>query len=96
MCPGSPLINMASKLLWGWKMELFLSREELKALVESCDVEGVDFEALWEECVPLFDDGLPLVSLDAMLFVHTKKIEDRVAALHSGTGPGLAAYKGAL
>ncbi|CAK9027095.1 unnamed protein product [Durusdinium trenchii] len=71
-------------------------KEELKALVESCDVEGVDFEALWEECVPLFDDGLPLVSLDAMLFVHTKKIEDRVAALHSGTGPGLAAYKGAL
>eukprot|EP00435_Cladocopium_sp_Y103_P045030 s2397_g12.t2 len=70
--------------------------DELRALVESCDVEGVDFDALWEESVPLFDDGLPLVSLDAMLFVHTKKLEDRVAALHTGTGPGLAAYKGAL
>eukprot|EP00434_Breviolum_minutum_P040105 symbB.v1.2.035633.t1/scaffold4575.1/size37795/1 len=71
-------------------------KDELRALVESCDVEGVDFDALWEECVPLFDDGLPLVSLDAMLFVRTKKLEDRVAALHTGTGPGLAAYKGAL
>lgn len=71
-------------------------KDELRALVESCDVEGVDFDALWDESVPLFDDGLPLVSLDAMLFVHTKKLEDRVAALHTGTGPGLAAYKGAL
>ncbi|CAJ1340560.1 unnamed protein product [Effrenium voratum] len=71
-------------------------KEELRALVDNCDVDGVDFDSLWEECVGLFDDGLPLVSLDAMLFVQTRRIEDRVASLHTGPGPGLAAYKGAL
>jgi len=67
-------------------------KEELRSLVEACNVSGMDFEALWDESMQLFDDGLPLVSLDAMLYKHTHRIEERVATLHSGAGPGLAAY----
>jgi len=67
-------------------------KEELRSLVENSGVEGVDFEELWEECLGLFDDGKPLVSLDAMLYIQTSKIDERVATLHSGPGPGLNAY----
>lgn len=70
-------------------------KEELRSLVEACNVPGIDFEVLWDECMQLFDDGLPLVSLDAMLYKHTHRIDERVATLHSGAGPGLAAYTAA-
>eukprot|EP00931_Biecheleriopsis_adriatica_P120297 TRINITY_DN95411_c0_g1_i1.p1 TRINITY_DN95411_c0_g1~~TRINITY_DN95411_c0_g1_i1.p1 ORF type:complete len:511 (-),score=100.76 TRINITY_DN95411_c0_g1_i1:155-1621(-) len=70
-------------------------KEELRSLVEACDVEGCDFDTLWDESVVLFDDGLPLVSLDALLYVQTQKIDKRVATLHSGSGPGLAHYTSA-
>eukprot|EP00439_Symbiodinium_sp_Y106_P000074 s404_g1.t1 len=64
------------------------SKDDLRDIAGACDVEGLDFNSVWDECVGLFDDGKPLVSLDAMLYVHTKRIEDRVAALHTGAGPG--------
>lgn len=67
-------------------------KEELRSLVEACNVPGIDFEALWDKCVQLFDDGLPLVSLDSMLYKHSHCIDERVATLHSGAGPGLAVY----
>lgn len=52
-------------------------REELKALV--CSFPGAgDFDELWYESLGLFDDGLPLVSLDAILFVQSGKIERQV------------------
>mmetsp|Transcript_460 Transcript_460/g.1162 ORF Transcript_460/g.1162 Transcript_460/m.1162 type:complete len:467 (-) Transcript_460:83-1483(-) len=53
-------------------------KEELRLLVENTNVEGVDFDSLWDEAVMLFDDGLPLVSLDAMLYLHSGVIEQRV------------------
>jgi hypothetical protein len=55
------------------------SREELEQLMQDVPLENVDFDSLWDESVKLFDDGLPLVSLDSMLFVHSRKIEHHVA-----------------
>lgn len=54
------------------------SREELQALMTNAPFEHLDFEGLWDESARLFDDGLPLVSLDAMLFAHSRRIEQRV------------------
>lgn len=55
-------------------------REELQEIVEKAVPGGdADFEALWDEAVSLFDDGHELASLDAILYVHSKKIDERVA-----------------
>jgi EF-hand domain-containing family member B len=67
-------------------------KEELRSLFESLNNDAVDFDSLWSEAVGLFDDRLPLVSLDVMLYLHSQKLEERVALMHSGSGPGLAAY----
>jgi len=97
-CSAAALLNPQRFVDRGVPDREFLVRrpkEELRSIVEATNVESVDFDALWDECVQLFDDGMPLVSLDAMLYVHTQKIDHRVATLHSGTGPGLAAYTAA-
>eukprot|EP00932_Pfiesteria_piscicida_P017445 SRR837773.4324.p1 GENE.SRR837773.4324~~SRR837773.4324.p1 ORF type:complete len:258 (-),score=85.31 SRR837773.4324:373-1038(-) len=54
------------------------SREDLEELVKSFPLGNVDFEELWEESLRLFDDGLPLVSLDAILYVQSGKIDHHV------------------
>eukprot|EP00401_Gymnodinium_catenatum_P083231 CAMPEP_0117616292 /NCGR_PEP_ID=MMETSP0784-20121206/84974_1 /TAXON_ID=39447 /ORGANISM="" /LENGTH=493 /DNA_ID=CAMNT_0005420043 /DNA_START=176 /DNA_END=1657 /DNA_ORIENTATION=+ len=55
-------------------------RDELEAVVNGVNYDlGEDFNDLWEEAVGLFDDGEPMVSLDALLFVHQKHIDDQVA-----------------
>jgi hypothetical protein len=55
-------------------------KEELASIVQSCNYDmGEDFESLWERGVELFDDGLPLVSLDALLYLHTQGIHDQVS-----------------
>lgn len=54
------------------------NREELEQLMQNVPLENVDFDALWEEGLNLFEDGLPLVSLDAMLYLHSRNIEHRV------------------
>jgi len=54
-------------------------KEELQELVERSAVDGVDFEDLWDKGLQLFDDGLPLVSLDALLYLQSGIIEERVA-----------------
>jgi len=59
-------------------------REELRAMVENVPMDGVDFDTLWEESMALFDDGQPMVSLDAMLFVQSRRIEHQVATTHNG------------
>lgn len=53
-------------------------KDELRALVRS-GMPGVDFEQLWTEALDLFDDDLPLVSLDALLYLQSGKIEQQVA-----------------
>jgi len=55
---------------------------------------GEDFDELFEECVGMFDDGLPLVSLDAMLFVHQQQIDNQVARrlAPSQSAPNLRAH----
>eukprot|EP00927_Polykrikos_kofoidii_P067928 TRINITY_DN63354_c0_g1_i1.p1 TRINITY_DN63354_c0_g1~~TRINITY_DN63354_c0_g1_i1.p1 ORF type:complete len:497 (+),score=72.12 TRINITY_DN63354_c0_g1_i1:169-1659(+) len=56
-------------------------REELRSIVNTVQYEmGEDFEDLFEEAVGLFDDGEPLVSLDALLYLHTRGIDKQVAA----------------
>jgi len=39
----------------------------------------MDFDEIWEEAVDLFDDGYPVASLDAFLFVYSKKIDGKVS-----------------
>merc|ERR1712217_197452 len=53
-------------------------KDELRVLVENVDLPNVDFENLWDRAIELFDDDLPLVSLDALLYVHTGVIEHHV------------------
>jgi len=53
-------------------------RQELEALVKTAPLEGVDFDSLFDEAQKLFDDGLPLVSLDSMLYLQSKRIEKSV------------------
>jgi len=53
-------------------------KDELKELVERSTVEGMDFDDLWDKGLQLFDDGLPLVSLDALLYLQSGIIEERV------------------
>jgi len=59
-------------------------REELEKLVQNAPVDNVDFESLWEEGLQLFDDGLPLVSLDAILYLHTQRIHHHVGTQMQG------------
>lgn len=55
-------------------------KAELQSIVESCDYDmQEDFDDLWDRAVELFDDGMPLVSLDALLYLHTHGIEKQVA-----------------
>jgi hypothetical protein len=71
------------------------TREELESLVNNCHYDmGEDFDELFEECVGMFDDGLPLVSLDAMLFVHQQQIDNQVARrlAPSASAPNLRAH----
>mmetsp|Transcript_128483 Transcript_128483/g.256665 ORF Transcript_128483/g.256665 Transcript_128483/m.256665 type:complete len:476 (+) Transcript_128483:101-1528(+) len=53
-------------------------KDELRELLEHSKLEGVDFEDLWDRGLQLFDDGLPLVSLDALLYLQSGIIEERV------------------
>jgi len=61
-------------------------REELQSLVESTKYGGgeIKFDELWDRALTLFDDGLPLVSLDALLYLHTQDIEESVRRRCSG------------
>merc|ERR1712032_163342 len=56
-------------------------REELEELVLSGEhlCGDIDFCQLWEDALALFDDGLEAVSLDAILYVHTKQINEEVS-----------------
>mmetsp|Transcript_47185 Transcript_47185/g.119419 ORF Transcript_47185/g.119419 Transcript_47185/m.119419 type:complete len:490 (+) Transcript_47185:76-1545(+) len=60
------------------------SRDDLEELMKNVPLDHVNFDELWEQSLALFDDGLPLVSLDAMLYVHSGKIEHHVAASCKG------------
>mmetsp|Transcript_65204 Transcript_65204/g.171412 ORF Transcript_65204/g.171412 Transcript_65204/m.171412 type:complete len:221 (+) Transcript_65204:3-665(+) len=55
------------------------TKEDLAELVKNVPGQQVDFEALWEEALSLFDDDLPRVSLDAILFVQSRHIEQNVS-----------------
>lgn len=55
-------------------------KEEMEDLVRSVNYDlGEDFDDLWDRGVQLFDDGLPLVSLDALLYLHQHGIDHQVA-----------------
>lgn len=59
-------------------------KEEIQALVESMGQNdaAMDFHDIWDEAVDLFDDGHPSASLDAFLFVYSKKIDEKVSTKH--------------
>lgn len=59
-------------------------REELEQLMANAPVDNVDFDSLWEESLGLFDDGLPLVSLDAILYLQSQRIEHHTGIQHGG------------
>jgi len=55
-------------------------KAELQSLVHGVEYDmAEDFDDVWDEAVKLFDDGLPLVSLDALLFIHMKGIDHQVS-----------------
>jgi len=66
-------------------------REELEALIENMSLGSIDFEALWEEAMQLFDDGIELVSLDAILYVYSQKIDQEVKRTHQSVALGVTA-----
>lgn len=55
------------------------SKEALEPLLENLDLPNLDFESLWQEALSLFDDDVPLVSIDALLYVHSKKVDMQVS-----------------
>jgi hypothetical protein len=60
----------------------FLTRrpkEEIQPLVENLDLPDLNFESLWQDALGLFDDDLPLVSMDALLYVHSQKVDAQVS-----------------
>jgi hypothetical protein len=64
-------------------------RAEIEALVEAtgkAELAGADFDSVWQEAVSLFSDGLDLVSLDAILYVLSGKIDERVKKRLKGFG----------
>lgn len=60
------------------------SKEDLRELVQNSKLEGMDFDDLWEKALDLFDDDMPLVSLDALLYLQSSHIEERVGTQLSG------------
>jgi len=66
-------------------------KEDLASLVQG--LPDIDLEELWPKCLDLFDDDMPLVSLDALLHVHSLKVSEEVAQRvgafgATGTGAG--------
>jgi len=59
-------------------------REELEQLMQNAPVDHLDFDALWNEGLELFDDGLELVSMDAMLHLHSQKINHHIGTQMNG------------
>lgn len=54
-------------------------REELASIVTNVSYDmGEDFDDVFDEAVGLFDDGQELVSLDALLYIHQRQIDDQV------------------
>jgi hypothetical protein len=68
-------------------------KQELASLLQVAAPE-VDLESLWPQCLSLFEDGLQLVSLDAVLFVHSQKVDQQISqrlnAFETTLGAGAA------
>jgi hypothetical protein len=70
------------------------THEELRSIIESCPYDmAEDFDELFEEAVNLFDDGVPLVSLDAILYLHNQQIDTQVSRrlMQSSSAPHIRA-----
>lgn len=56
------------------------NREELREIVDRCDYHFDEpYDHVFDEAALLFDDGEPFVSLDALLYVYTHRIENQVS-----------------
>lgn len=54
-------------------------KEELRQIVEAVQYDMCeDFHDLFDRAADLFDDGMPLVSLDALLYLHQQGIDNQV------------------
>jgi hypothetical protein len=81
-CGAAALLNPQRFANLGVSDAEFLVRrpkEDLEPLFEKMSLPNLDFEALWQEALGLFDDDLPLVSMDALLYVHSKKVDLQVS-----------------
>merc|ERR1712187_412068 len=55
-------------------------KDELRDIVDNVSYDmGEDFDDLFDQAVQLFDDGIEMVSLDAILYVHQQQIDTQVA-----------------
>merc|ERR1719401_860574 len=94
-CSAAALLNPQRFDMKGIPDREFLVRrpkEELERLIENVQLEmPVDFEALWDNALALFEDNLPLVSLDAILYVQSQCIEQEVRRTLSAPAFGAAA-----
>jgi len=70
-------------------------KEDIASLVQG--LPEIDLEELWPKCLDLFDDDLELVSLDALLHVHSLKVGEEIAqrvGAFGGTGTSAAPARG--
>lgn len=65
-------------------------REELEQIVARAVPGDIDFDELFNEAVNLFDDGVELASLDAILYITSQKIDEQVAQMHAPAGTSTA------
>mmetsp|Transcript_46370 Transcript_46370/g.110422 ORF Transcript_46370/g.110422 Transcript_46370/m.110422 type:complete len:498 (+) Transcript_46370:146-1639(+) len=100
--PGAPaLLNPQRFETKGVPDQEFLLRRpksELMKLLQACGEHFSDHDvnAIFDQAAALFDDGRPLVSLDAFLYVYSNEIDERVkqrvagrALLASASAPTL-------
>merc|ERR1711862_600941 len=78
---SGPLLNPQRFEVIGIEDKEFLLRrekEEVRDLLTKSGYTFKNFEGMWVEAVELFRDGKELVSLDAMLYLYGKGVDQRV------------------
>jgi len=81
---ASALLHPQRFELMGVPDEEFILRrdkEEIKSILECANIETTHFEVLFNTALQLFEDGKPLVSLDAYLFCCSNMINKHVAGV---------------
>ncbi|CAD7963895.1 unnamed protein product [Amoebophrya sp. A120] len=78
---AGPLLNPQRFEIKGIMDSEFLvrrDREECRTILKGAGYQFEHFDHMFDAALELFDDGIPLVSLDALLFLQGNKIEQNV------------------